>query len=54
MTNASTAETDLATAQDNVTIKTNEVASARDALVGANEAYSDKELKSSNLGKLRR
>ena len=36
-------ETDLATAQDNVTIKTNEVASAKDALVGANQAIQDKE-----------
>ena len=36
-------ETDLATAQDNVTIKTNEVASAKDALVDANQAIQDKE-----------
>jgi hypothetical protein len=36
-------ETDLATAQDNVTIKTNEVASAKDALVNANQAIRNKE-----------
>ena len=36
-------ETDLATAQDNVTIKTNEVASAKDALVNANQTIRNKE-----------